>query len=146
MANFSNYAESGILNFLLRSNTNSFGAPLNISIALCSGIPSETNHGGNIPELANAGGYARVNLGAPSNSLFSEVSQTSDSGVTSNVSEIAFPTATADWGYVSGVAICTSGTYGAGQVLMMGAVTTPRDVRSGDVYRFSANQMIINLG
>ena len=45
MAALSDYAESGILNLLLRGNTNTFAAPSNVSIALCSGVPIDSNTG-----------------------------------------------------------------------------------------------------
>ena len=146
MANFSDYSESGVLNWMFRSNTNSFAAPATVAVALCSGIPSEGNWGATIPEIANAGSYARVDLGAPSNADWSEVSQVSDSGGISNSADITFPTATANWGYVSGVALVTSAAYGGGQVLVWGALTTPRVVLNGDTFKFSAGQMNLYLG
>ena len=146
MANFSDYAESGILNWMFRSNTNTFGAPSTVAVALCSNVPSESQHGGTIPELANAGSYARVDLGAPSNSDWSEISQVSDSGSISSSADITFPTATTNWGYVSGVALTTSATWGAGQVLVWGQLTTPRVVLSGDTFKFTAGQIVLNLG
>ena len=66
MAALSDYAESGILNLLLRGNTNTFAAPSNVSIALCSGVPIDSNTGATIPELKNGSSYARVSLGSPS--------------------------------------------------------------------------------
>jgi hypothetical protein len=147
VANFSNYAESGILNFLFRGNSNSFTRPLEIAVALCSNVPTESQHGGTIPEVANAGSYARANLGAPTNSLFGEVTQNpSDSGLIENSSDITFTTATANWGWVSGIAITDSGVYGAGQVLLYGALTTPREVLSGDTFRLSAGNIDIYIG
>lgn len=146
MANFSDYAESGVLNWLFRSNTNTFAAPSTVAVALCSNIPSESQHGGTIPEIANAGSYARVDLGAPANADWTEVAQVSDSGGISSAADITFPTATANWGYVSGVALVTSATWGAGQVLVWGALTTPRVVLSGDTFKFTAGQMNLYLG
>jgi hypothetical protein len=145
----SNYLESGLLNFLFRGNSNNFARPLNISIALCSGVPEEGNHGGNIPEVANAGSYARVNLGGPTNSIFTEISQAFgalSSGNIDNVGAITFPTATADWGYVSGVAIVDSGTYGAGQMLMYGRLATPRAVQTNDTVSFAIGAFDIYFG
>lgn len=146
MANFSNYAESGILNYLFRSNTNTFAAPATVAVALCSNVPSESHDGDTIPEIANAGSYARVDLGAPANSDWTEVAQVSESGGISNAADITFPTATADWGYVSGVAIVTSATHGQGRMLLWGALTTPRVVLNGDTFKFTAGQMNIYLG
>lgn len=146
MPQFSNYAESGILNFLFRANTNTFAAPSNVSIALCSNLPSETQGGNNIPELANAGSYARVNLGAPSNADWSEVSQVAESGNITNSADAVFGPATADWGMASAIAIVDNATYGAGNLLMYGYLTTPRDIRSGDTFTISAGNLAIYLG
>jgi hypothetical protein len=149
MAHFSDYVESGILNYLFRSNTNNFPRPLNISIALCSGIPQDSNTGATIPEIPNAGGYARANLGAPSDSIFSEISQAHgafSSGLISNLGTISFPQATADWGWVSGIAIVGSSAYGAGSLLMWAPVGTPRDIKLNDTVSYAAGNLKIYTG
>lgn len=147
MPSLTNYAESGILNFLLRSNTNTFAAPTNISLALCRDVPSRSvANGAELPELTFANGYGRANLGAPSNSVWTEVSQTAESsGTLDNLTTISFGPATADWGYVSGVAICTSYGVGSGNVLMVGAISTPRDVKSGDTFQYGIGNFDILL-
>lgn len=146
MANFSNWAESGILNMLFRANTNGFTAPLNISIALTGPVPLETQNGATMNELPNAGSYARVNLGAPANASWTEPSQVANSGNISNVSDITFPTATANWGWVSGVAIMNSGVYGLGEIICYGALATPREVLNGDTFKFSSTNLNLYLG
>lgn len=147
MPNFTDYAESGILNLLFRSNSNSFAAPTNVSIALCSTVPTESQTGATIPELPFANGYGRRDLGAPANATWNEITQTAQgSGLIDNVSTLSFGPATADWGYVSGVAICTSYGVGSGNVLIVGALATPRDVKSGDTFQFGAGDIDILLG
>jgi hypothetical protein len=153
MANLSNYAESGLLNFLFRTNTNNFTKPATVAVALCSGIPAESCNGITIPELPNAAGYARVNLGAPANAIFTEVVQTfgdltdsNGSGNISNAGAVVFPVATANWGMVSGVAIVDSGVFGTGQMLIYGALQTPRDVKSGDTFQFNIGDLNLYLG
>ena len=133
MANFSNYAESGILNWLFRTNTNNYARPLNLSFALCTNVPVKTSTGASCYELPNANGYARVNLGAPANALFTDITVNGPggSGYISNVSAISFPAATADWGMVSGIAVVDSGTYGTGNIIVYAALATPRDVKNG---------------
>lgn len=144
MPALTNYAESGILNFLFRSNTNSFAAPSRIAIGLCSIVPDETALGGNCNELAFANGYGRKDLGAPSNATWTEISQTAaSSGLIDNVSALQFGPATADWGYVSGVVLCDNYGVGSGNVLMYGALPTPRDVKSGDIFQFSVGDVDI---
>lgn len=144
MPALSNYAESGILNMLFRSNSNSFAAPSRLAIGLCSSVPTETSTGANCSELPFANGYGRKDLGAPSNATWTEVIQDpSSSGYIENVSALQFGPATADWGFVSGVVICDSFGVGSGNVLMYGALPTPRDIKSGDIFQFSAGNIDI---
>lgn len=145
----SNFLESGLLNFLFRSNSNSFAAPLNVSIALCSGIPDDASRGVTLPELPNTGSYARLNLGAPSNATWTEITQAHgafSSGNIDNVAQFSFTQATANWGWVSGVAVVNSGVYGAGEVLLWGKLVTPREVLNGDTFVFSAGEFDIFFG
>ena len=142
----SNYMESGVLNLVLRANTNSFAAPTNVSIALLRNHDEnwdiDVMAGDSMPEVASAGSYARKSLGAPANADWNEVST---GGATANSSAITFNSATADWGYVSGVALMTSLTHGEGKILFHGALTTPRIVTNGDTFRFSAGDLDITL-
>jgi len=152
----SNYMESGVLNLMLRANTNSFGAPSNVSVALLRNHPAGSHPltftptlggidvmaGDSMPEVASAGSYARASLGAPANATWNEVST---GGATSNTSAITFGAATEHWGYVSGVALMTSLTHGAGKILFHGALTTPRDVANGDTFKFSIGDLDITL-
>lgn len=147
MPALTNYAESGILNFLFRSNTNSFAAPSRIAIGLCSIVPGETATGDNCNELAFANGYGRKDLGAPSNATWTEITQSAESsGLIDNVSALQFGPATADWGYVSGVVLCDNYGVGSGNVLMYGALPTPRDVKNGDIFQFSIGSIDILFG
>lgn len=122
--NASNYLESGVYNHLLRNST--FSKPSNICLGLTTNNPQDNE--GSYSELANTGSYARV-PNCSGNALWSEYV---DGSPGYNLQEITFPTATADWGYASGIIILDSATYGAGNVLLMGALTSPREIRSGD--------------
>ena len=77
MTALSDYLESGLLHHVFRGQ--SFPKPENIAIALCSGVPSESDsavshykNGGPLPEIpsgdaaGNDTGYRRYNLGNPS--------------------------------------------------------------------------------
>jgi hypothetical protein len=73
MAALSDYLESQLLNHIFRNQP--FNKPSNISIALTSGVPIDTDSGATIPELPSgvsrgqnfvSTNYARINLGAPS--------------------------------------------------------------------------------
>lgn len=139
MSQMSNYMESGLINRFFRANTNSFDAPANWFIALCSGVPDDQSTGANLPEIPNAGGYARYNVGPKSNSTWSEITQTgAGSGLTQNVGTFSFTQASADWGWVSGIALVDSGVYGQGNVWMWAPLVTPRDVKSQDTFSYAA--------
>lgn len=129
MPSLSNYAQSGLYNHFFRAAT--FGKPATIAIALVTNTPRENDTGASMAEVANANGYARVTNASGDTYWRHFIPGSGD-----NLVEIAFPTATADWGYVSGVAILDSATHGAGNLLMQGPLPTPRDVKSGDVFRF----------
>jgi len=140
----SNYLESGLLHHIFRGQT--FSKPPMIAVALCSGVPDDNSTGANLPELPNANGYARVEVGAPGDATWNFIVQsTGGSGLVDNVSAVTFTTATGDWGYVSGVCILDSGVYGAGNVLFHAPLTTPRIVLTNDTFQFSAGNLDVYL-
>jgi hypothetical protein len=79
MAALSDYLESGLLNHIFRNSP--FNKPANISIALTSGVPKDSDTGATIPELPTgidgvSTNYGRINLGTPSsngNATWNEV-------------------------------------------------------------------------
>lgn len=139
-----NYLESGVLNHIFR--TGSFSKPSTISIGLTTDIPEDDVTGGSANEVANAGSYARVDVGAPTDGDWDFIDQgPGASGHTQNTSTVTFPQATANWGMVSGVIICDNATYGAGNVLMTGKLNSPRDIQSNDTFSFGAGDIDIYL-
>ena len=66
-------------------------------------------------------------------------------GATQNTGAITFPTATADWGGVSGVIITDNATPGAGNGLLHGSLTTAREVKDGDVFKFNAGDLDVTF-
>lgn len=145
MAAFSDWMESGIIDHFLRGTT--ISKPTVIAIALCSGVPTDSNTGANIPEVANAGGYARYNAGPPNDNAFyraGSVPQVSN-GATENTSGYTWPTCTSTWGWVSGIAILDSATIGAGNVLFHGALSVAKLVTTSDVFSISSGSLDITL-
>ncbi len=139
-----NYLESGVLNHLFRTDT--FSKPSTIAIGLTADVPLETDTGGTNTEVTNAGAYARVDVGAPTNGDWDFVDQgPGASGHTQNTAVITFPKATANWGMVSGVIIIDNATYGAGNVLMFGKLTVARDIKNGDTFSFASSELNIFL-
>ena len=153
MAALSDYLESGLLNHIFR--TEAFAKPTNISVALTSGINSDSMQGWSIYELptginGSGTGYARVDLGAPASVGDQKWShQDTDieagSGVIRNSGQIIFTSALHDWGWVSGIAILDSSTYGSGNMLMHAQVTTPRVIYTGDNVKFDMNTLEISF-
>jgi hypothetical protein len=111
MAALSDYLESGLLSHIFRGST--FAKPSNISIALTSSVPLDSDSGSTIPELPSgvqkgnnfvSTNYARINLGNPStsgntiwnsvgidNTTIFSVYGTSSSGHTINMSGYFYP-------------------------------------------------------
>ena len=154
MAALSDYLESGLLNHVFRGAA--FSAPPNISIALTSGVPSDSNTGATIPELSGLSplnadtGYSRVNLGSPADAGSTTWSFTADdfsagSGMIRNSGQIVFNTALNDWGWVSGIAILDNSNEGQGNLLMHAPLTNPRVIYTGDNVKFDYQSLEISF-
>ena len=136
MASASDYLEQQIYNHIFRNAT--FSKPSNIAIGLTLDIPTDD---GSYTEVPNANGYARY-AGASGDAVWSEMTAP---GSGTNDIEFAFPTATADWGMVSGVVITDNATYNGGNVLMHGTLASPRNVQTGDTFKFSAGNIDVSI-
>ena len=171
MAALSDYLESGLLHHLFRNG--SFPKPTNIAIALCSGVPSDSNTGVShyqaggaydatyVPELpsgdanGNLTGYARISLGNPSSEgdgtwTYSIDDHNAGSGLIKNTDSLTFDVGDAsaalvDWGWVSGIAIVDSGEYGTGNLLMHAALDNPRVIYTGDTVKFDISTLQISF-
>jgi len=138
-----NYTESGVLNHIFRTST--FSKPSTIAIALLSTPANDTLTGVTMDEVANAGSYARVDLGSPADADWDFMDQVSGSGHIQNTAAITFPSATAAWGAVSGVAIVDSATFGAGNLLYHASLDTVRTVENTDTFEFAIGSIDIYL-
>ncbi len=161
MTALSDYLESGLLHHVFRGQ--SFPKPENIAIALCSGVPSESDsavshykNGGPLPEIpsgdaaGNDTGYRRYNLGNPSTQGDSSWDYPLDghldgSGLIRNGVNYLFETALQDWGWVSGIAIVDSGEYGTGNLLMYAQLNNPRIIYQGDSVKFDSSTLQIKF-
>jgi hypothetical protein len=140
MAAMSHYLEDAVLNCIFR---NISFTPPQIYIALLTtnaddadtGTTISTGTGTGIEVSTSGTGYERLlvsDWGAP------------DNGTTSNSTVISFPLATADWGEITGVAICDDPS--AGNVLFHGFLSTPKPVFDGDTFEFALNDFVVSLG
>lgn len=144
MSAASNYLEAALLNHIFR--TSSFSKPSTIAVGLTGRLLDDTEVSDvSGKEIANAGAYARVDLGSPADADWDAVDQVNGSGHIQNAAEIAFPAATADWSWVSGMFLADSATWGTGNILFHGALATPKLVGNGDQIKFSAGNIDIYL-
>lgn len=140
MAAWSNWAENKIADHVFRGVA--WTAPTALHVALFTAAPSDAGGGTEV----TGGSYARVNLApsttnwAATNAAGSTVNPSAGtSGTTSNNVAITFPTATADWGTVTHVAIFDAAT--AGNMVVWGALTSPQVVNSGGTFSFAISQL-----
>lgn len=140
MSAASDFLEAEIIKHIFR--TGSYTKPTVLAIALCTAAPVDSDTGAlTSKEAANAGAYARQTL----NPLDANWTAPGSGGLTDNASAITFPVATASWGTITHVAICDSATYGAGNLLLHGALTTSKVVGIGDTFKFNIGDLDITL-
>jgi hypothetical protein len=130
MANASDYLEQAIYNHLFRETT--FAKPIP-KIALSLNVPTDA---GAFTEVTGAG-YARY-PNASGNNVWDAMTAP---GSGQNTIEFSFGPASADWGTVSGVVILDQ----SDNVLMHGTLASPRNVQSGDTFKFSAAALKISI-
>lgn len=116
-----NYGENRILELFKGAGT--------YYLALFTVSPSESGDGTEI----SAGGYARqkVTFGSAAG------------GAMSNSAAIEFPTATADWGTANGLALFDAVT--GGNMLWYGAITNPKILYAGDIYRINIGNLTLTM-
>ena len=137
MSAMTNYFESGILNQVFRGITLTLPST-GVYIALTSDSPAEATPAAN--ELSG-NAYARVHV--PTGDWTAPATDSNGQKIENNAA-IDFPTAAGGaWGYASGVLITDA--LSGGNVLMKGALTTPRNILEGDTFRFSATDLDIKF-
>ena len=136
MANASDYLEQAVYNHIFREAT--FSKPTTIAIGLTLDVPTDA---GGYTEVADANGYARY-ANASGDALWSVMGA---DGLGDNAAEFAFDPASGDWGTVSGVIITDSATHNAGNVLLHGSLTTPRNVQNGDTFKFAISSIDVSI-
>jgi hypothetical protein len=122
----SDFLENEILDHLF--SVGAYTAPTPY-FCLCTADPTDAGTGASMNEVANSGSYARKDASA----CFGTAAA---GGTISNDAVIEFAAATGSWGTATHFAICDSGTYGAGNMILHGALGTPKTIASGDTPRF----------
>lgn len=127
----SNYLENKILDHVLTSTA--YTQPSRY-LALFTADPGEAGSFTN--EISTSGtAYARQAV------TFAAAS----SGSSATNATVTFPTATANWGTVTHVAVVDGDTEGAGNVLFYGAVTTSKTIETGDTFQISSGNLTVSL-
>ena len=138
MSAMSTYLEDKLVNHVLRNTAYTTPGTV-VYVGLIKYYDAAVVEAGTLTqEVAVAGStaYLRVQVTAW---------DASSNGATQNTGAITFPTATADWNGVSGVIITDNATPGAGNVLLHGSLTTARDVKNGDVFKFNAGDLDVTF-
>ena len=138
MSAMSTYLENALVNHVLR-NTAYTTPGTTVYVGLVNYYDAAVVEAGTLTQEVTTSGstaYNRVQVtgwDAPSD------------GATQNTSAITFPTATADWGGVSGVIVIIADAASAGNVLLHGSLTSARDVKNGDVFKFNAGDLDVTF-
>jgi hypothetical protein len=135
MSAMSDYLEEQLIDHLFRTGT--FSKPSAIYLALFTAAPSDSGGGTEV----SGGSYARTqvtqadaNWNAPAGG----------NGLTDNVSDITFPTPTADWGTIVAFGIFDASS--GGNLLIHGSLGTSKTVNNGDpAPKFSAGDLDITF-
>ncbi len=125
MAEFSDYLEDKIIDHLLRNQA--YTPPATVYAALFTA--DNGLEAGTITGEVSGGSYARQPAGLSAAS----------GGASSNASDITFPTATADWGTISHIALMDALT--GGNVLMHSPLNASKTVNSGDTFKINAGDL-----
>lgn len=136
MSALSNYLENALLNQVLRSTAYTPG-PVYAALFTDGGGLEANSEFGAFEVSTNGTAYARtaIDFGSPASA-----------GSISNTIECIFPSATADWGDLTHMAIMDSDIEGEnGNVLFWGELSTIRTVNSGDAFKFAVGDIIISL-
>jgi hypothetical protein len=140
MSAASNFLENKVLDHVLRYSTAPYTAPSTLYLALfnnTSGSAAANLEAGTLTDETSTSGtaYARQSV------TFAAAS----SGSSATNATVTFPTATANWGTITHVAIMDGDTEGAGNVLFYGAVTTSKTIEVGDTFQVSSGNLTVSL-
>ena len=132
MGSLSDYAENRVLNHFFNSSQ-TVGST--VYIGLSTADPTDAATGASCNECANANNYARkvITFGAPA------------SRRTTQSAQVDFNTASGSWGTVTHWFIADSATYGAGNVLAYGALSSSISPVNGNTPRIASGQVWVQI-
>lgn len=138
MSALSDYLENKLLDHLLRNTA--YTQPATLYFALFTADPGESGVTGEL--TIGTGAYARAAI--TNNNVNFPQCAASGTPTKTNGAAIQFPTATTAWGTVTHWAIYDVASTGT-NMLMHGALTTPRYIASGDTPKIAAGALSITI-
>jgi hypothetical protein len=129
MSAASDYLENKVLDHVLGGAT--YTQPTNVYVGLWTA--DDGLESGTLTSEVSGGSYARQTI-----TFDAAAAGSADSAAT-----VTFPTATANWGTITHVALMDAST--GGNVLFHGSVTTSKTIESGDTFQISAGNLTISL-
>jgi hypothetical protein len=136
---FTNFTEAELLDHLLGGNTagNVYTPPATVYVGLSTADPTEDGSG-IVEPVGN--GYARV---AVPNTSASWSAATGTPTTKSNTGAISFNPASDSWGTLTHFFIADAPTNG--NILLKGALATPKQIGGGDTASFAAGDIDVTL-
>jgi hypothetical protein len=137
MADLSDYLENELLDHILKGLA--FTVPATVALAL---FTTATTDAGGGTEVADANGYARLEIEGATGRTFSVAA----GGTMDNDQEWPFaPASGGSWGTITHVAIVDSLTWGAGNFLFHGALAVSKVIDDGDTFKFAVGDLDVTL-
>lgn len=139
MAAMSDYLENAVVNLIFN---NASLTPPSTYIALLTTGAADSDTGSTI----SVGGGTGVEVSTTDTAyarLLTTDWLTSSDGQTSNNSILVFPTASADWGTIVGMAICDAATDG--NILFYADIEPSQAVVTGNIVEFDANSITVAI-
>jgi hypothetical protein len=127
--------ENEVLNYLFGATAMTIPASLYVGLHVGGSAPN--NDGTGIVE-PTGGGYTRATIVRNTTNF-----PASTAGEVKNSAVVTFPQASADWGTVTHFVIYDALTNG--NAVVVGTITTPKAVLSGDTPSFGANTLSLKL-
>lgn len=131
MSAMSDYLENQFGSMLLRTLDMTKPTVFALSLGIATILDADTGSVG-AWEAADSGSYARQDE-PPLDANWAAIAA---AGLTDNVSEIAFPTATGSWGTITDACGCSSATYATGEIYVYGVLSASKAVAIDDIFKF----------
>lgn len=139
MSASSNWLEAQVLNHTLRNTAMTQPAGLYVALFTNTSGNALTNlEAGTLTDEISGGSYARQSV------AFAAASTAGDGTTTATTSAtVTFPTATANWGSVTSIAIMDAAT--GGHVLYYGNLQTAKSIDAGDSFQLTSGNLTVAL-